>query len=134
MAYQSMIDILEAELQVVSAAFGTLAGEDWHRPTRLLTADPSLQSWTVIELAGHLDIAIARNRVLIAGKQDAEPAMDGTSFFISAGCQIAPVFYANACRVVEGKTPADVLDRLAETFSATITEARAVPVTPSPRR
>ncbi len=89
MSYQSMIDILEAELQVLSAAFGSLAGEDRGQPTRLVAADPSLPSWTVVELAGHLDIAIGRTRMLIAGRQDAEPAMDSASFFIRAGAQVA---------------------------------------------
>jgi hypothetical protein len=55
------------------------------------------------------------------------PAMDSASFFISADSQIAPVSYANACQMVEGKTPANVLSRLAETLSTTATEARAVP-------
>lgn len=127
MPYQSMIDILEAELAAVSGALAELSTDDWRCATRLAAPSPDLPNWTVTELAGHLDIAIGRTRILIAESQDAEPAMDGASFFIRAGSQIAPVFYTNARRVVEGKTPATVLGMLVETFRATVAESRAVP-------
>jgi hypothetical protein len=126
-SYATVIDTLEAELEAVLAAFGELTEEDWARSTRLVPVDPDLPKWTAFELAGHLDIAIGRTRMLIAGKEDAQPARDSVSFFINPRSETGPVFYANAYTRVEGKTPADMPVVLAETFSNTISEARAVP-------
>lgn len=126
-SYETMIDMLEAELDAVSAAFGGLSEEDWAKPTRLVPVDPDLPKWTVFELAGHFDIAIGLTRALIEGKQDAQPARDSTSFFINARSETGPVVYSYAYTMVEGKTPADMPGVLAETFSKTISEAREVP-------
>jgi Mycothiol maleylpyruvate isomerase N-terminal domain len=126
-SYETMIDMLEAELDAVSAAFGQLAEEDWAKPTLLVPVDPDLPKWTVFELAGHFDVAIGLTRTLIAEKEDSQPARDSTSFFINPRSETGPVVYSYAYTVVEGKTPADMPGVLAETFSKTISEARDVP-------
>jgi hypothetical protein len=126
-SYETMIDMLEAELTAVAAAFGGLRDEDWARPTRLVPVDPELPKWTVFELAGHFDISIGLTRMLIAGKEDAQPARDSTSFFINPRSETGPVVYSYAYSVVEGKAPADMPGVLAETFSKAISEAREVP-------
>jgi uncharacterized protein (TIGR03083 family) len=126
-SYESVISALEAELAAVAYVFGSLAPEQWQRPTLLVPVDPGLPRWTVFELAGHFDIAIGLTRMLIAGREDAQPARDRTSFFINPRSETGPVVYSYAYTMVEGKTPADMPGVLAETFTKTISEARAVP-------
>jgi hypothetical protein len=126
-SYESVIGTLEAELTAVADVFGSLASEQWQRPTLLVPVDPELPRWTVFELAGHFDIAIGLTRMLIAGREDAQPARDRTSFFINPRSETGPVVYSYAYTMVEGKTAADMPGVLAETFTKTIAEARAVP-------
>jgi uncharacterized protein (TIGR03083 family) len=126
-SYESLIGILEAELTAVADVFRGLTPDQWQRPTLLVPVDPGLPRWTVFELAGHFDISIGLTRMLIAGREDAQPARDRTSFFINPRSETGPVVYAYAYTMVEGKAPADMPDVLAETFTKTIAEARAVP-------
>jgi len=126
-SYESVIGTLEAELTAVADVFAGLAPDQWRRSTLLVPVDPDLPKWTVFELAGHFDIAIGLTRMLIAGQQDAQPARDRTSFFINPRSETGPVVYAYAYTMVEGKTPADMPGVLAETFTKTVSEARAVP-------
>jgi uncharacterized protein (TIGR03083 family) len=126
-SYESVIGTLEAELAAVAAVFRGLEQDQWRRPTLLAPVDPGLPRWTVFELAGHFDIAIGLTRMLIAGREDVQPARDRTSFFINPRSETGPVVYSYAYTMVEGKTPADMPDVLAETFTKTIADARAVP-------
>ena len=126
-SYESVIGTLEAELTAAASVFAGLTSDQWQRSTLLVPVDPDLPKWTVFELAGHFDIAIGLTRMLIAGQQDAQPARDRTSFFINPRSETAPVVYTYAYTMVEGKTPADMPGVLAETFTKTISEARAVP-------
>jgi len=126
-SYESVIGTLEAELAAVAAVFRGLEQDQWRRPTLLVPVEPDLPRWTVFELAGHFDIAIGLTRMLIAGGEDVQPARDRTSFFINPRSETGPVVYSYAYAMVEWKTPADMPDVLAETFTKTIAEARAVP-------
>jgi hypothetical protein len=126
-SYETMIDMLEAELDAVSGAFSQLTDEDWSKPTLLVPVDTELPKWTVFELAGHFDVAIGLTRTLIAGKEDSQPARDSTSFFINPRSETGPAVYSDAYTMVEGKTPADMPGVLTETFTKTISEAREVP-------
>jgi hypothetical protein len=126
-SYESVIGTLEAELTAVADVFVGLTPDEWQRSTLLVPVDLDLPKWTVFELAGHFDIAIGLTRMLIAGQQDAQPARDRTSFFINPRSETGPVVYAYAYTMVEGKTPADMPGELAETFTKTVSEARAVP-------
>ena len=126
-SYESVIGTLEAELTAVTDVFRGLEPDQWQRATLLVPVDPELPRWTVFELAGHFDIAIGLTRMLIAGREDAQPARDRTSFFINPRSETGPVVYSYAYTMVEGKTPADMPGVLAETFTKTVTEARAVP-------
>jgi hypothetical protein len=126
-SYETMIDMLEAELDAVSGAFSQLKEEDWAKPTLLVPVDTDLPKWTVFELAGHFDISIGLTRTLIAEKEDSQPARDSTSFFINPRSETGPAVYSQAYTMVEGKTPADMPGVLSETFSKTISEAREVP-------
>ena len=125
--YESVIGTLEAELTAVADVFRGLTPEQWQRSTLLVPVDPDLPKWTVFELAGHFDISIGLTRMLIAGQEQAQPARDRTSFFINPRSETGPVVYGYAYTMVEGKTPADMPGVLAETFTKTVAEARAVP-------
>ena len=126
-SYESVIGTLEAELAAVAAVFRGLEQDQWRRPTLLAPVDPGLPRWTVFELAGHFDIAIGLTRMLIAGREDVQPARDRASFFINPRSETGPVVYSYAYTVIEGKSPADMPDVLAETFTKTTADARAVP-------
>jgi Mycothiol maleylpyruvate isomerase N-terminal domain len=126
-SYEDTISVLEAELAAVERVFAGLSGEEWRLPTRLVPVDPDLPHWTVFELAGHFDIAIGLTRMLIAGAGASQPARDRTSFFINPRSETGPVVYEYAYTMVQGKTPADMPGVLHETFSKTVSEARAVP-------
>jgi hypothetical protein len=119
------LSVLEQELNALADAFAGLSDDDWKRPTKLQPIDPTLTPWTVFELAGHFDISIGLTRMLVADPQDGQPGRDRTSFFIFPRSEVAPVVYDYAYTMVEGKTPADMPGVLRETFSKTISEARA---------
>ena len=125
--YQASVDTLADELERVERVFRGLSGPDWAAPTRLVPVDPDLPHWTVLELAGHFDISMGLTRMLIDGRDDSQPARDRTSFFINPRSETGPVVYQYAYAMVEGKTPAQMPDVLAETFRQVIDGARAVP-------
>jgi uncharacterized protein (TIGR03083 family) len=124
--YLADVQRLEAELAQLEQAFRGLTKTDWHRPTLLQPPSDMLPRWTIFELAGHVDIAIGGvTRMLIASQQDGQVGRDRVSFFIFPRAQVAPVFYDYAYTMVEGKSPEQMADVLAETFTQTIEEARA---------
>ena len=123
--YLTDVQLLEAELARVEQAFRGLASSDWHRPTLLRPPSDTLPRWTIFELAGHVDIAIGVTQMLIASHQDGQVGRDRVSFFIFPRAQVAPVFYDYAYTMVEDKSPEQMADVLAETFTRTIEEARA---------
>jgi hypothetical protein len=126
-SYETTIGILEDELTRVEQVFAGLSPDEWRAPTKLVPVDPGLPRWTVFELAGHFDISIGLTRILIDGRDDSRPARDRTSFFINPRSETAPVVYDYAYTMVRGKTPADMPGVLHETFSMTLSQARAVP-------
>ena len=119
-SYADTISVLEAELATVERLFAGLSDDQWRLPTKLVPVDPDLPHWTVFELAGHFDIAIGLTRMLIAGREDGQPARDRTSFFINPRSETGPVVYGYAYQMVQGKTPADMPGVLHETFSKTV--------------
>jgi hypothetical protein len=123
--YQADVQTLEAELARVEQAFRGLNESDWRRPTLLRPLDETLPHWTLFELAGHLDISIGLTRMLISSQQDGQVGRDRVSFFIFSRVEHAPTVYDYAYTMVEGKTPGEMPDVLAETFARTIEEARA---------
>ena len=123
--YQADVQTLEAELARVEQAFRGLNESDWRCPTLLRPLDETLPHWTLFELAGHLDISIGLTRMLISSQQDGQVGRDRVSFFIFSRVEHAPTVYDYAYTMVEGKTPGEMPDVLAETFACTIEEARA---------
>jgi hypothetical protein len=125
-SYEQWLVTLERELQRVSDTFAGLAENDWRSPTLLEPFETGRPRWTVFELAGHFDISIGLTRMLIANQEAGQPGRDQVSFFIFPRAEVAPVVYDYAYTMVEGKTPADMPGVLAETFSKTISESRAL--------
>jgi Mycothiol maleylpyruvate isomerase N-terminal domain len=126
-SYEQSLVTLERELQGVSDTFTSLSEDDWRSETLLEPFETGRPRWTVFELAGHFDISIGLTRMLIANQDAGQPGRDQVSFFIFPRAEVAPVVYDYAYTMVEGKTPADMPGVLAETFSKTISESRALP-------
>lgn len=125
--YERALDTLDRELRSVSDLFATLSEEDWRATTLLEPFEAGRPHWTVFELAGHFDISIGLTRMLIASQENGQPGRDQVSFFIFPRAEVAPGVYDYAYTMVEGKTPADMPGVLAETFSKSIEESRALP-------
>jgi hypothetical protein len=126
-SYEQTLGVLERELQRVSDAFASLSEREWTSETRLEPFDSGRPRWTVFELAGHFDISIGLTRMLIANQETGQPGRDRVSFFIFPRAEVAPTVYEYAYTMVEGKEPADMPGVLADTFSKTISESRALP-------
>jgi Mycothiol maleylpyruvate isomerase N-terminal domain len=124
--YEETVSVLAEELSRVENAFRGLSASDWATSTKLVPVDPELPHWTVFELAGHFDIAIGLTNMLIDGRDDSQPARDRTSFFINPRSETGPVVYGYAYTMVEGKTPEQMPDVLAGTFSKVIEGCRSV--------
>jgi hypothetical protein len=125
--YEETIDTLEQELGRIEQTFAGLSSDEWQLPTPLAPVDTTLPHWTVFELAGHIDISIGLTRMLVADRKADQPARDRASFFIFPRSEAAPVVYDYAYKMVVGKTPSDMPAVLHETFSKTVSEARALP-------
>ena len=73
--------------------------------------------------------------MLIADPQAGQPGRDRVSFFIFPRSEVAPVVYDYAYKMVDGKTTNMMPEVLHETFSKTISEARATaPEVPARKR
>ena len=125
--YEARVDTLAEELATVERVFRGLSADEWAKPTRLVPVDPDLPYWTVFELAGHFDISIGLTKMLIDGRGDSQPARDRVSFFINPRSETGPVVYEYAYTTVQGRTPEQMPDVLAETFAQTIEACRTVP-------
>src|SRR6478735_929210 len=126
-SYETTIHTLADELARIEATFRGLTEPERAASTRLVPVQEDLPHWTVFELAGHFDISIGLTAMLLEGRGDLQPARDRTSFFINPRSETGPVVYQYAYTMVEGKTPADMPDVLAETFSRAIEGCRAAP-------
>jgi hypothetical protein len=126
-SYVDAVDLLETELGRVLTTFAALSDDEWAKPTNLEPLDPTQPHWTAFELAGHFDISIGLTRMLIDSAQDGQPGRDRVSFFIFPRSEAAPAVYDYAYTMVEGKSPSDMPNVLAETFQNTIAGARTTP-------
>jgi len=119
-------DILEAELAVVAEGFDGLGPEDWRTRTTLRPPEAGKKPWTLVELAGHLDISIGITLMLIdeAVAGDPPPERDAVDFFVFPSPEVASEFYEYACTSVEGRSPAELPGMLRSTFAETIAAVR----------
>jgi Mycothiol maleylpyruvate isomerase N-terminal domain len=125
-SYEDAVRTLEVELRGVEQAFRDLTPEQWQTPTKLQPLDEAQPPWTLFELAGHFDISIGLTVMLMAEPQQGQVGRDRTSFFIFPRSEVAPVVYAYAFKMVEGKTPEQMPDVLHEIFTKTTEGARAM--------
>jgi Mycothiol maleylpyruvate isomerase N-terminal domain len=125
--YDELLGTLEAELAVVAAGFDELTGADWGIATRLRPVDPGAAPWTVLELAGHLDISIGITSMLVADAVEggAEPQRDDVDFFVFPSAEVASEFYEYAYTMVDGRSPASMASALRTCFTTAVDEARA---------
>jgi hypothetical protein len=125
-SYEDTVRILEVELAQVEQGFRGLTEAEWATPTKLRPLDETKPPWTLFELAGHFDISIGLTVMLMAEPQDGQVGRDRVSFFIFPRSEVAPVVYDYAYTMVEGKTPAEMPDVLAATFTKTVEGARSL--------
>ena len=127
--YRALVTVLESELDVVAEGFAQLTEHQWSTPTALVPVEPNEPPWTLLELAGHLDISIGITRMLISGadSEATEGERDAVDFFIFPSADVPSEFYEYAYTMVEGRSPADMSGVLRTTFSETIDEARRTP-------
>ncbi len=124
-AYGVLLVTLEAELAIVAETLDRLTDAEWSTPTRLAPPETDQPPWTVLELAGHLDISIGITRAVIADRRRGPATRDAADFFTFPTTDVATDFYEYAYEVVEGRTPADLRGVLPQTFSAAVQEARS---------
>jgi hypothetical protein len=122
-SYDRSLDILELELALVSEALGSLSNSDWARPT-LLEPPPGNSPWTLLELAGHLDISIGITTMLVEDLQAGSPERDAVDFFIFP-VEAPADFYQYAYTMVDGKDEADLPGVLRATFATALRAARS---------
>lgn len=125
-SHEDTVRTLETELAQVEQAFRGLTDEQWATPTKLRPLDEAKPHWTLFELAGHFDISIGLTVMLMAEPQTGQVGRDRVSFFIFPRSEVAPVVYDYAYTMVEGKTPAQMPDALAATFTKTIQGGRSM--------
>jgi hypothetical protein len=125
-AHEDNVRILAAELGRVEQAFGGLSAEQWRTPTKLIPVDAAQPPWTLFELAGHFDISIGLTLLLMAEPQHGQVGRDRVSFFIFPRAEVAPVVYAYAYTMVQGKTPEQMPQVLAATFAKTLEGASSM--------
>jgi hypothetical protein len=119
--YQADVQTLETELTRVEQA----PGLGWLAPPHLAQPLLTAAALTLFSPIHHFDISIGLTRMLISSQQDGQVGRDRVSFFIFPRSEVAPVVYDYAYTMVEGKSPGQMADVLAETFTRTVEEARA---------
>jgi Mycothiol maleylpyruvate isomerase N-terminal domain len=124
--FSAVVDTVAAELAVVLDGFERLTAEEWCSPTHLVPVDPHLPPWTLLELAGHLDISIGITRTVISDTVDegARPDRDAVGFFVFPSTDVASDFYDYAYIMVEGTSPSAMPVVLRDTFAQTLGEVR----------
>lgn len=107
---------LGTELTRIEKLLGSLEEAEWAAPTRLEAPDPGQPKWTVLQLAGHLGMAIAMVSDLVNGRTTAEPETDGVAFFRLPKAEVDPVIFRFAWDMTKNRTPAEVLESCQTSF------------------
>lgn len=122
--HEEAVSTLAAELDAVEGFVRGLSAADWNAPTLLEPFDEGSPPWTVKELVAHIDISIGLTLGFLDSIQDGQPGRDRVSFFIADRSQVAPVVYDYAKGLASQHTTESLIDKLGETFRATISGAR----------
>jgi Mycothiol maleylpyruvate isomerase N-terminal domain len=125
--HEEAVSTLAAELDAVEGFVRGLSAADWNAPTLLEPFDTASPPWTVKELVAHIDISIGLTLGFLDSIQDGQPGRDRVSFFIADRSQVAPVVYDYAKGLASQHTTESLIDKLGETFRATISGARQQP-------
>jgi hypothetical protein len=125
--YLALVSILETELAVVAEGFEQLTPEQWQSRTGLIPIESNDPPWTLLELAGHLDISIGITQMLIAQAASGEPVpeRDAVDFFIFPSADVPTEFYEYAYTMVEGRNLSEMSGVLRTTFARAIDDARS---------
>jgi uncharacterized protein (TIGR03083 family) len=126
-SFADSVAALTEGLASVERTFVSLTEDDWRRPTLLLPLDPVEAPWSVAELAAHFVISIGLTIMLTDGAQDGQPGRDRVSFFIFDRKEVAPIVYQYAIDLARGKTSADLLRELHDTFTRTLHALQTLP-------
>jgi hypothetical protein len=123
--YEMSVDTLAGELETLEDCLRGLGPDAWDRPTMLEPFDPAARPWTVKELVAHIDISIGLTLSFLESTQAGQPGRDRVSFFIADRSQVAPVVYDYARSLADQHTPATLIDKVRDTFRATVAGTRA---------
>jgi uncharacterized protein (TIGR03083 family) len=125
--HDEAVSTLAAELDSVEDFVRGLSSADWERSTLLEPFDAEAPPWTIKELVAHIDISIGLTLGFLDSIQVGQPGRDRVSFFIADRSQVAPVVYDYAKGLAAQHTPESLVDKLAETFRASVAGARQSP-------
>jgi hypothetical protein len=125
LSYEEIVDAVEEALEALEGTLALLPEDDWNRPTLLKSADPDAPPWTVLELAGHMDVFMGIALGLMAEPQTGPRGLDGASFCIacSDGSQGAMLHQYMADHA-KGQTPGTMLEAVHGTFKRSLEGAR----------
>lgn len=128
LSYEETVDAVEEALEALEETLALLPEDDWNRPTLLKSANPDAPPWTVLELAGHMDVFMGIALGLMAEPQTGPQGLDGASFCIacSDGSQGAMLQQYMADHA-KGQTPGTMLEAVHGTFKRSLEGARNNP-------
>lgn len=128
-SYEEMTDVLTETLEALEAKLETLSEPDWTRPTLLRPPMEDKPSWTVLQLAAHMDFFMGMVLGLVGEPQSGPPILDRVSFGMAASerHEVAPAVYQIMIDHAEGHTPATVLDAVRGTFKQALAAIHNTP-------
>ena len=125
--YEEAVAVLAENLQALENKLASLSEEDWTRPTRLQGPEGS-PSWSVLQLAAHIDFFMGMTMGLVGEAQSVPPALDRASFGMSVSDSgVGPVVYQIMVDHAAGHTPATVLDAVRATAKQALETIRTTP-------
>ncbi|HUE59162.1 MAG TPA: maleylpyruvate isomerase family mycothiol-dependent enzyme [Acidimicrobiales bacterium] len=128
-SYDEMVDVLTETLEALERKLETLSESDWARPTLLRPPMEDKPSWTVLQLAAHMDFFMGMVNGLVGEAHSGPPILDRASFCMAASDrhEVAPAVYQIMIDHAEGHTPATVLDAVRGTFKQALEAIRNTP-------
>ncbi len=125
LAYQDMVEVLDAELQALMGVVEGLTPEQWSRETRLnLGTRPG---WDVHTLVTHIDISLNMLPEVVAAPAEGPPQATRISHFQFDTAKFPPIVDRIAREAAAGHTPSSITAKLGETVETTIRLARETP-------
>ena len=128
-SYEETVEVLTETLDALEGKLETLSESDWTRPTRLRPPMEDKPSWTVLQLAAHMDFFMGMVGGLVGEAQSVPPILDRASFGMAASDrhEVAPAVYQIMIDHAEGHTPVTILDAVRGTFKQALEAIRNTP-------